>query len=36
MSIYIPAANEVIIYILMAIVLTIRPRGLFGEEGLFG
>jgi len=36
MSIYVPAANEVIIYILMAVVLTIRPRGLFGEEGLFG
>ena len=36
MTLYVPAASEVIIYVLMAIVLTIRPRGLFGEEGLFG
>jgi len=36
MTLYVPAASEVIMYILMAVVLTIRPRGLFGEEGLFG
>ena len=36
MTLYVPAASEVVIYILMAVVLTIRPRGLFGEEGLFG
>ena len=36
MTLYVPAASEVVIYVLMAIVLTIRPRGLFGEEGLFG
>ena len=35
-TLYIPAASEVSMYILMAIVLSIRPRGLFGEEGLFG
>jgi len=23
-------------YVLMAVVLSIRPRGLFGEESLFG
>jgi branched-chain amino acid transport system permease protein len=36
MTLYVPAASEVVMYILMAVVLTIRPRGLFGEEGLFG
>jgi branched-chain amino acid transport system permease protein len=36
MTQFFPAASEVVIYVLMAIVLTIRPRGLFGEEGLFG
>ena len=35
-TLYIPAASEVSMFILMAIVLSIRPRGLFGEEGLFG
>ena len=35
-TLWIPAASEVAMYALMAIVLTIRPRGLFGEEGLFG
>src|SRR5579863_931804 len=35
-TLYIPAASEVSMYILMAIVISIRPRGLFGEEGLFG
>lgn len=35
-TLYIPAASEVSMYVLMAIVLSIRPRGLFGEEGLFG
>ncbi len=33
---FIPAASEVSMYVLMAIVLMIRPRGLFGEEGIFG
>jgi branched-chain amino acid transport system permease protein len=35
-TLYIPAASEVSMYVLMAIVLMIRPRGLFGEEGVFG
>jgi len=35
-TLFIPAASEVSMYILMALVLMIRPRGLFGEEGLFG
>ncbi|TAM62415.1 branched-chain amino acid ABC transporter permease [bacterium] len=35
-TLFVPAANEIIMYILMAVVLLIRPRGLFGTEGLFG
>ncbi len=35
-TLWIPAASEVSMYILMAIVLMVRPRGLFGEEGIFG
>lgn len=35
-TLYIPTASEVSMYILMAVVLSIRPRGLFGEEGIFG
>jgi len=35
-TLFIPAASEVSMYILMAIVLLVRPRGLFGEEGIFG
>jgi len=35
-TLYVPAASELITYVLMAVVLLIRPRGLFGEEGLFG
>jgi branched-chain amino acid transport system permease protein len=35
-TLYIPAASEVSMYVLMAIVLLVRPRGLFGEEGIFG
>jgi len=35
-TLFIPAASEVSMYILMAIVLMVRPRGLFGEEGIFG
>jgi branched-chain amino acid transport system permease protein len=30
-----PAASEAVIYLMMLIVLVFRPRGLFGEEGLF-
>jgi branched-chain amino acid transport system permease protein len=32
---YYPAASEAVIYLIMLIVLAVRPRGLFGEEGLF-
>ncbi|MGH7755189.1 MAG: branched-chain amino acid ABC transporter permease [Vulcanimicrobiaceae bacterium] len=35
-TLYVPAASEVVMYVLMALVLTVRPRGLFGVEGLFG
>ena len=35
-TLYVPAASEVVMYILMAVVLLVRPRGLFGEEGIFG
>jgi branched-chain amino acid transport system permease protein len=29
-----PAASEAVIYVIMAIVLVLRPRGLMGEEGI--
>ncbi|HLI11245.1 MAG TPA: branched-chain amino acid ABC transporter permease [Alphaproteobacteria bacterium] len=32
---YYPAASEAVIYLIMLIVLVVRPRGLLGEEGLF-
>lgn len=32
---YYPAASEAVIYLIMLVVLVVRPRGLFGEEGLF-
>jgi branched-chain amino acid transport system permease protein len=32
---YYPAASDAVIYLIMLIVLVIRPRGLLGEEGLF-
>ena len=35
-TLFVPAASEVSMYVLMAVVLLVRPRGLFGEEGLFG
>ena len=34
MTTYYPAASDVIIYIIMAVVLIVRPRGLMGQEGL--
>ena len=34
-SAFFPSASEAIIYIMMALVLLVRPRGLFGEEGRF-
>jgi branched-chain amino acid transport system permease protein len=33
-SVFFPSASEAIIYVMMAIVLLVRPRGLFGEEGM--
>jgi branched-chain amino acid transport system permease protein len=35
-TLYIPAASEIAMYVLMAVVILVRPRGLFGEEGIFG
>jgi branched-subunit amino acid ABC-type transport system permease component len=31
---FFPSASEAIMYVLMAVVLLIRPRGLLGEEGM--
>src|SRR6202044_260640 len=33
-AVFFPAASEAVIYIMLAVVLLIRPRGLFGEEGM--
>ena len=32
-TVFFPSASEAVIYVLMALVLLVRPRGLFGEEG---
>lgn len=32
---YYPDASDVVIYVIMALVLIVRPRGLLGQEGLF-
>jgi branched-chain amino acid transport system permease protein len=32
---FLPAASEVVIYVIMGLMLIARPRGLFGQEGLF-
>jgi branched-chain amino acid transport system permease protein len=32
--VFYPAASEAVIYVMMAVVLLLRPRGLFGEEGM--
>ena len=29
-----PAASEAVIYVIMLVVLVVRPRGLLGEEGM--
>jgi branched-chain amino acid transport system permease protein len=34
-TVYLPQASEAVIYVMMAAVLLVRPRGLFGEEGRF-
>ncbi len=33
-TVFVPSASEAIIYVMMAIVLLTRPRGLLGEEGM--
>jgi branched-chain amino acid transport system permease protein len=33
-AVFLPAASEAVIYVMMAVILLIRPRGLFGEEGM--
>jgi branched-chain amino acid transport system permease protein len=34
-TVFLPAASEAVIYVMMAAVLIVRPRGLLGEEGRF-
>ena len=34
-SVFFPSASEAVIYVMMALVLMVRPRGLLGEEGRF-
>jgi branched-chain amino acid transport system permease protein len=33
-TVFYPAASEAVIYLIMAVVLMLRPRGLLGEEGM--
>jgi branched-chain amino acid transport system permease protein len=33
-TVFWPAASEAVIYLIMLIVLILRPRGLMGEEGM--
>ena len=33
-AVYFPSASEAVMYVLMAVVLLVRPRGLLGEEGM--
>jgi len=33
-AVFFPAASEAVIYVMMAVILLTRPRGLFGEEGM--
>jgi len=34
-TVYFPSASEAVIYVMMGLVLLVRPRGLLGEEGRF-
>jgi len=34
-TVFFPSASEAVMYVLMAVVLLVRPRGLLGEEGRF-
>ena len=33
-TVFFPSASEAVMYVMMAVVLLVRPRGLFGEEGM--
>ena len=33
-AVFLPAASEAVMYVIMALVLLLRPRGLLGEEGM--
>jgi branched-chain amino acid transport system permease protein len=33
-TVFWPAASEAVIYVIMLVVLVLRPRGLMGEEGM--
>ena len=33
-AVFFPSASEAVIYVMMAVVLLVRPRGLLGEEGM--
>jgi branched-chain amino acid transport system permease protein len=33
-TVFLPSASEAVIYVIMALVLLLRPRGLLGEEGM--
>jgi branched-chain amino acid transport system permease protein len=33
-TVFLPQASEAVMYVMMAIVLLVRPRGLLGEEGM--
>jgi branched-chain amino acid transport system permease protein len=34
-TVFYPSASEAVIYVMMGLVLLVRPRGLLGEEGRF-
>ena len=34
-TVWFPSASEAVIYVMMGLILLVRPRGLFGEEGRF-
>ena len=33
-TVFLPSESEAVMYVIMALVLLVRPRGLFGEEGM--
>jgi len=34
-SVFLPSGTEAVMYVMMALVLLVRPQGLLGEEGRF-